>query len=67
MTRQERHRAALRKDQRTWGGSNTHVVRAEHPKRGAVQTPVKISGKETSLGALLDRAVERMCGGMGEE
>lgn len=63
----EREHQAVIKDQRIWGGQNIPVARAEKPKRGAVQTAAKISGKQTTLGMLLDRAVARMITGDSEE
>ena len=35
-------------------------IRHQTPKRGPASKPARISGKATSLGDLLDRAIERL-------
>lgn len=57
MTRRERDARARIKDFKITG--HAQPVRHEKPRRGAVSTAARISGKRTTLGDLIDLALKR--------
>ncbi len=58
MTRDERNRQAVMKDRHLQGPAIA-AHRSEKPKQGAKSAPVAVSGQQTTLGDLLDAALDR--------
>lgn len=60
MTKAERARQTIEKDKRVGvGGPSVIVRKVELPKRGAQQAAIVLSGRRTTLGELLSRALDR--------